>query len=140
MAKPGVEVEGLKEFNKALKKVSKDLSKDMRGEMRSEVADPVAAKIKARVPVKSGRWKKAIRGGATTKTAYVQWGKATVPYAPWMEFGGAIRPHVGQAIIRPYMKDGRYVYPTLWEERGRANEAAMNVLERSMKRAQLQLS
>jgi len=143
MAEPGVGIEGLGEFRRALKQVDRELPKQLRAAMRSEVADPVAEKVKSRVPVRSGRWLKAIRGGATQRTAYVQWGRASVPYAGWMEFGGGIpnkRNRTGRARVRrPFVAEGRYVHPVVSAESVRAGNAAEKAMLEVMVSAKLRL-
>ena len=143
MAEPGVGIEGLGDFRRALKNVDRELPKELRARMRSDVADPVAALVKARVPVRSGRWRKAIRGGATQRVAYVQWGRATVPYAAWMEFGGGIpnkRSRTGRARVRrPFVSEGRYVHPVVESESARAGNAAEKALLEVMASAKLRL-
>ena len=146
MAEPGVGIEGLGEFRRALKQVDRELPKQLRAAMRSEVADPVAEKVKSRVPVRSGRWLKAIRGGATQRTAYVQWGRASVPYAGWMEFGGGIpnkrsgKRKAGKPFrYRTFVQEGRYVRPTVGDEAVRAGNAAEKAMLEVMVSAKLRL-
>lgn len=135
MAQGAVEVEGLREFRSAVKRASKDLDKELKRAMKTDVAQPLAEDIKAKVPVRSGRWRSVIRGGATTKNAYVQWGRAKVPYAAWREFGGKLP----QGPKLPFRKGGRFVHPTVESNREQAGEAAANVLEQTMRRARLRL-
>ena len=146
MAEPGVGIEGLGDFRRALKNVDRELPKELRARMRSDVADPVAALVKARVPVRSGRWRKAIRGGATQRVAYVQWGRASVPYAGWMEFGGGIpnkrsgKRKAGKPFrYRTFVQEGRYVRPTVGDESARAGDAAEKALLEVMASAKLRL-
>lgn len=135
VAQGAVEVEGLREFRGAVKKVSKDLDKELKRGMKTDVAQPIADEIKGKVPVRSGRWRSVIRGGATTKAAYVQWGRAKVPYAAWREFGGK----VPQGPSLPFRKGGRFVHPTVESNRDQATDAAATVLEQTMRRARLRL-
>lgn len=135
MAQGAVEVEGLREFRRAVKQVSSDLEKDLKRAMKADVAQPLAEKVKSEVPTRSGRWRGVIRGGATAKNAYIQWGKAKVPYAAWREFGGKLP----QGPKLPFRKGGRFVHPTVESNREQAGEAAATVLEQTMRRARLQL-
>lgn len=145
MVTPEVEIDGLREFRRALKKVDKDLPKEMRATMRRMVADPIAAKIKTKVPVgpgKGGHWRDAIRGGATQRNAYIQWGKAKIPYAGWMEFGGQLpskRSGKRARYMRPRADNGRWVYPTIEANREFAADAARKALDQTMSRARLAL-
>lgn len=144
MAQAGaVEVEGLAEFRRALSQVDKELSKELKRGMKTEVAEPLAEDIKAKVPVRSGTWRKVIRGGATARNAYIQWGRSKVPYAAWMEFGGGIpnkrNRRDSPRLSRPFKSGGRYVHPTVEDNREQAGKAAADVLEETMKRARLRL-
>lgn len=145
MVQAEVQVEGLREFRSAIRKVDSDLPKDMRRAMRHDVADPVARRVRSRVPVGPGRgghWRDIIRGGATQRNAYVQWGRAKVPYAGWVEFGGQLPSKASgrpARVRRPTVKDGRFVYPTVRENAPMAREAAARVLNQTMRRARLTL-
>lgn len=145
MVGPGVEIEGLAEFRRALKKVNQDLPKDMRATMRREVADPVAMRVRAKVPVgpgKGGHWRDTIRGGATQRNAYVQWGRAKIPYAGWMEFGGQLpskRSGKPARYVRRRVGRGYYVHPEVERARPLAGQAAQRALQQVMRRAQLTL-
>ena len=144
MAQPGqVEVEGLAEFRRALNQVDRELGKELRRTMKSEVAQPVAQRVRSRVPVRSGAWRKEIKPFATARAAGVQWGRAKVPYAAWMEFGGGIpnkRNRTGSPrISRKFLAGGRYVHPTVEESASDALGAAQGALDAVMRRAQLVL-
>lgn len=169
MPQGAVEVEGLREFRSAVKQVGPDLEKNLKRGMKTEVAQPLADEIKAKIPVRSGRWRSVIRGGATAKSSYVQWGRSKVPYAAWMEFGGGIpnkrnRTSAGREearqrqraageslaslrnvkvrgarISRPFKPGGRWVHPTVENNRETAREAAEKVLEDTMRQARLRL-
>lgn len=143
MVSPGVEIEGLAEFRRALKRVDDDLPKDLRATMRRQVADPVALRVKSQVPVLTGTWRSTIRGGATARTAYIQWGRAKVPYAGWMEFGGQLpsqRSGRPARYVRRRVGRGYYVHPEVERARPLASAAAERALEQVMRRAQLSLN
>jgi hypothetical protein len=140
-----VRVEGLDELRSALRQVDRTLEKDLTRRMRTRVAGPVADKVRDAVPTGPGRgghWRSAIRGGATSRAAYVQWGRGNVPYAPWIEFGGQLpskRSGRPARVRRPYVPDGRYVHPTVRAAGPMALEAANEALQQTLARARLAL-
>jgi len=122
MPKPGgaVQIEGLKQLRKALKEADAALTKELRNKLR-DVAKLAETAIRQRVPYGpnvGGHWRQDIKAGTSGASAYVTWGKSARPYAPWLEFGGAIRrprPVSGgfTEIRRPRTPEGRYVHPTV---------------------------
>lgn len=130
-----VDVEGLSDFRRSLREVDRELPKELRAALRRDVADPVAGQVQTRVPVKSGAWRKAIRGGATQSAAYIQWGRAKVPYAGWLEFGGKRRGGRNSVAYRNRVSTGRYVWPTVRSNEDRAAEATLQAMDRTMRRA-----
>lgn len=94
MTKPRIEVEGLQEFLKAVRKAGdKDLLTAVKG-ANKEAADVVAKAAKPEAPVLTGRLAGSVRATATQKVGQVRAGKASVPYAGVIHFGGYhnIRP------------------------------------------------
>lgn len=134
-------IEGLRDFNRAVKRASTDTAKALNRRMKTEVADPVAQTIRGNVPVKSGRWKRSIKPGATAKGAHITWGRSTVPYAGWMEFGGrrAGGPGGSAVAVRTRTPDGRYVWPEVGRARGQAEETAQQILQDTFRQARLDL-
>lgn len=134
---------GLRDFNRAIKQASTDTARDLKRELIGEVAEPVAERIRGNVPTRTGRWRRSIRAGATQKGAHITWGRKTVPYAGWMEFGGGIpnkRNRTGAPRIRrPREADGRYVFPEVGQARAEAEQTAQQVLHRAFQRAQLEI-
>ncbi len=114
---PHIRVTGDRELRRALNRIDKGLGRRLKDELRDKVAEPIASRIRAKVPVQSGRWRDRIRAGATTRGAHVDWGRTytqgstrltSIPYAAPVEFGG-------YPPGRPFIKDGRYVWPTARE-------------------------
>ena len=130
----GVEVAGLREFQKGLKKLNPELDKSLKAELKT-VAEVVADDARGRVPSKSGRARKSVRAGADAKGPYVQGGKASVPYYPWLDFGSrrAVSGHPRSA--GPWFKSGagpkkgRFIYPAIDENQARIIEGATQALE-----------
>lgn len=102
-----INVEGLKEFTKALKAVDKDLPKALRLAF-NESADLVVDDAKPTVPRRSGRASKSVRKSSTRTKARVSGGSKRVPYYGWLDFGG--KSGKDGAVYRQYRSDGRYIY------------------------------
>lgn len=117
-----VQVEGLRELSRALKKYDDKLSDRLKEELKAG-ADMAALKAKARIPRGPGRRPghaaNFVKGMATRSgRAYVKWGRKTLPYAGWLEFGGTIdqRPVRNRQITRPRRPEGYYVYPAVRDQ------------------------
>lgn len=93
------------------------------------VAEDVGQQTRQRLPVVSG----ALAASLTvkpvkTKTkrgAKTAMGKARVPYAGWIEFGGK---------GRPYVPAGRYLFPTAVQTQGRVEREAADAAETEIRR------
>lgn len=110
--------EGLKEFKKALKQVDADLPKEMKSEFKA-IASLIAEKVAAKVPVgKTGKARASVKPRASLTYAAIVGGQGKAPYMPWLDFGGTrARSDGTHASTRPFIKTGRYMYPTILEER-----------------------
>lgn len=110
----GVEVIGLKEFRRDLRKIDPALQKTLRAEL-VDLGNEIAEDAKKEVPVRTGRARDSIKAGMSGNNAYIQGGKASVPYYAWLDFGGVLRPTGGRrnTQVRDFRKDGRYIYPAI---------------------------
>lgn len=95
------------ELQSALRQVGDEVGDVVLSELE-QIAQGVAADARGRVPHRSGRAQLSYRA----RGAAVSFGDG-VPYVPWLEFGG----NVGRkgSVTRPYIRGGRYLYPTLAE-------------------------
>lgn len=113
-SRDAVSVDGLAELRKSLGQIDKTLPKHLRTRLKA-VADEVADVSRSRVPVKTGRARASVKSGVSGNRAYVQEGKATVPYMGWLDFGGTLKP-VGRrknTIVRARPRGGRFLYPVI---------------------------
>ena len=99
MAKPRIQVEGLKELRAALKATGNDLD-DLKVAGRV-AADIVAGEARSLVPVRSGALLATIRPAGQVGNTVVRAGTALVPYAPIIHFGSAAR----NISPRPFLYD-----------------------------------
>jgi hypothetical protein len=138
-----LEIQGLAELSRALKQVDSEIPIKLRpGFMK--VAKAIAADIQSKLP---GSLKKAIGTRATQKGAGITFpgGEARGPldFYPWYDFGGSTGRHhrVGVpfsgAVTREWWHEGRYVYPTIQEDRPQIEEMVDDVIQDACKRAEL---
>jgi hypothetical protein len=120
MAQPVVGIVGAKALRKDLSRLADDATSPLYQAMKQagkDAAEPVAAATRAALPHVTGTLAGDVRTSGTKTGAAVRMGRASVPYAGWVEFGG-IRPDGSE---RPFISTGRYLYPAA---RGLAESAA----------------
>lgn len=118
-----IKVEGLKELQRTLGRLSKDAQKEVRAVNKS-AAQIVADEAASRAPVRTGRLKRSIRALGQSRGATVKAGGARVPYAGWIEFGGRI-----PRAVRPFIREGRFLFPALERNRRRIEQMYLRELE-----------
>jgi hypothetical protein len=124
------EVQGLAELNLALSRIEPQLRKNLNKRMRKIAAD-VRDAVRAEMPSRSGRARRSVRAGVSYTGAYVVSGKKEVPYVPWLDFGGTLKPVGGRKgeQRRPVIQGGRYLYPTIERRAPQTREAARQAIE-----------
>jgi hypothetical protein len=129
-----VEFRGVKEFVAGLKAIDADLPKEMRSEFLG-VATKIAGEVAAVFPHgATGRASGSVKPRAGAKAAGIAIGGAAAPYAPWLDYGGTVgRGHkvgVGGSgsVTRPFIKGGRYLYPTIIASHDEIEKAAAAAL------------
>lgn len=133
MAQVEVGRDDLRRVRRGLKALGDGSEKELRRELKHKVADPVAQRIKGNIPLGPGRapghWRSQVRSGATSRSAYIQWGR-NLDYPPIQEFvekwGGT-------------QGEGRYVYPEVDRARPQLQRVALHVLDTAARRAGLAL-
>jgi hypothetical protein len=138
-----VVMHGIRELSGALRRVDARLPGEIRAEFRG-VADQVAAKVASKVPRRSGRAAASVKGRASGRNASIVAGGRAAPHFPWLDFGGSVgrghRPRVpwSGAIRRDWRGkpggEGRYIYPTIREERDEIIEGADQAVERVLRK------
>jgi len=110
VARSMIQVKGIKEFQAALRDMDRDLPKKLRVAMNT-AGELVVGYARPRVPSRSGRARGSLRVRSTQREARVAAGGARVAYYPWLDFGGRVGP--ARSVRRPFLTEGRYVYPGL---------------------------
>lgn len=130
MANPVVKVSGIREAARAFRKVDKDIPKQLRTEFLP-IARDVVSGIQSKAPRgKTGRARASVKPRSSQRGAAVAVGGNAAPYYPWLDFGGSTgkghkpgRPWSG-SVKREMPPKGRYLYPTIEEQRAKIERAA----------------
>lgn len=114
MARDPIKVVGLKEFRKGLKGMDRGLPKTIRLTFNS-VADVLVDETRPKIPRLTGAAAGTLKAQSTQTAARVSMGGNKAPYLPWLDFGGKTGPK--KSVVRPFIRTGRYFFPTLDENR-----------------------
>lgn len=120
-----IRIEGLAQFSRALRKLDADAPKGLRLAF-NEAADVVIVHVRPKVPRISGRAARSVKAKSTRTQARVAVGGSGAPYFPWLDFGG--RTGRRKRTVRPFIQEGRYLYPGLSE----SQRDVQAVLERAL--------
>lgn len=121
MSSLAIKVVGLNEFRRGLKGIDAGLHKTMRVTL-NEVAEEFVGWVRPKIPRKTGAAAASLKAQSTQSQARIAAGGPKAPYYPWIDFGGRVGPK--KSVVRPYIPDGRYIFPTL-VERGPDVQSAM---------------
>ncbi|HSS11146.1 MAG TPA: HK97 gp10 family phage protein [Acidimicrobiales bacterium] len=128
MAAPTVAIEGLKALRRDLIKLGEDDMVKAFVAAGQKVAEPLAGTIRSVLPSDSGDLAGTVRAAKIRTGAALRVGSKAVPYAGWVEFGGTrSRPHFS---TRPFIKDGRYIFPAARQAGPGAAQAYSDEVER----------
>jgi phage gpG-like protein len=119
-----VEVHGVREFQRGARRLAQNID-DRADTAFKSVADQTATMVRSRVPRRTGRLAASLSGDHADHGATVGY---DLIYAGPVDYGG-------WPPGRPYVAEGRYLYPTALEARDllkRAGEAAAEHEIRSM--------
>lgn len=112
--KDRVAVDGLKEFRKGLKQLDSSLPKGLRVAL-NESSTFLIDKTRRLIPHRSGKAAGSLTARSTQSAVRVGIGGKRAPYYPWLDYGGAVGRN--KSVKRPFLKEGRYLYPTFRENR-----------------------
>lgn len=108
MSESAIRIDGLAAFSRNLKRLDTDLPKALRLAL-NQAADVVVNDARPRVPRRSGRAQSSINARSTRTAVRVAEGGSRAPYMPWLDYGGRVGRK--KSVLRPFHKEGRYVYP-----------------------------
>lgn len=105
-----VRIDGVKEFQRALRDVDANLPKQMRVIFNAATGVVIDWAV-PRIPRRTGRAASSVKARSSQREARVAMGGRRAPYMPWLDFGGKTGP--GGSVVRPYRREGRYLYAGL---------------------------
>lgn len=104
-----IKIEGLRDFQAALKRMDGESQKQLRLVL-NDSADVVTSGARRMVASRSGKARGSIKSASSQREVRIKGGGAKAPYYPWLDFGGRVGR--SNSIKRPFLKDGRYIYAT----------------------------
>ncbi|MGB1506457.1 MAG: hypothetical protein ACPHDT_13320 [Acidimicrobiales bacterium] len=121
--KPALQIEGGRKLRRAFREVGDGMS-DLR-QLHKRLADDVADSAKRKVPVRSGRLERSVRGSGTKTAARVRAGNnrksgpSSVPYAGPIHFGWGARGIRPQPFLYDALDDRREAVVKAYDEQVR---------------------
>lgn len=127
-----VRIEGIQEVSRALRNISKDAAKELRTGFK-QIAESVASDVRGKVPSRSGKAARSIKAKGSNKGAAISFGGRAAEYYPFLDFGNQVRGGKGKvgrgdSVPRPFVPEGRYVYPTIGEHKEEIGRKAEELL------------
>jgi hypothetical protein len=133
-----IQVRGLAELNRALRRVDSDAPKALRLALNG-VAQDLVDETKPQFPTVTGRAAASLKARSTRTSARVSVGNKRAAYVPWLIFGGQGRI-AGRPAKREFIKEGRWLFPTLVRRREAVSTMLQEALNDVAKSAGLDVS
>lgn len=131
-----IHVAGLREFAKALKQLDANAPKAVRL-AGNEVADLIVTRTRPLIPRKTGKAAGSLKASSTRTLVRISMGGPRAPHMPWLDWGGKTGR---QGAARPFIKEGRYLYPTFRANRDEAERVLTKALVKAAEDAGLDVS
>jgi hypothetical protein len=109
-----VAVKGLQEFTRSLRKMDAALPKAVRIALNG-CADFLIGKVRPQIPTRTGKAARSLKARSSQTSVRIAVGGRAAPYYPWLDFGGKVGRD--KSVARPFLTEGRYLYPTLRNNR-----------------------
>lgn len=106
-----IEVGGLAQLSRGLKAIDADAPKELRIALNS-AAELLVEHARPTIPALTGASRRSLVARSTRTSARVAVGGKRAPWFPWLDFGGEGR-RPGRPARREFLREGRYIYPTL---------------------------
>ncbi len=122
MAKDTVrfEMAEARQLSRKFKGMGDAVQKDVDLEI-GRITGRLVARIRGKIPARSGRARASVQARKGKFTA----GGPAAPHYPWLDFGGYTKVRGSRPrVYRKYIKEGRYIFPTV-SGQDKANAAAM---------------
>lgn len=122
-----VQVTGLAQFRRGLRELDRAAPRALRV-AGNEAAQLIVDTARPMVPKRSGKAAASIKTRSSQSAVRVVSGGARAPYMPWLDYGGKVG--VNDTASRPFMPDGRYVYPAFRRVRSQFETVLQQALQR----------
>lgn len=132
-----VSVVGLAEFSRALKRMDSEAPKGLRL-AANEAAQHLIDSTRPKMPSRTGKARQSLKARSTRTAVRVSMGGPRAPYTPWLDYGGRVGR--GNSVRRPFIKEGRYLYPTYHQERATFQGILQDALVKVAEGAGLEVS
>lgn len=132
-----VEVGGLAQLSRGLKEIDAGAPKELRIALNS-VSDLLIEHVRPKIPSVSGAARRSLVARSTRTSARVAVGGKRAPYFPWLDFGGQGR-RPGRPAPREFIREGRYVYPTLRQIRPKIEAQLQDAITAVVRNAGLEV-
>jgi hypothetical protein len=106
-----IAVGGLAQLSRALKAVDSEAPKQLRIGL-NEAAQLLVDETRPEIPSVTGAARRSLVARSTRTAGRVAVGGKRAGYYPWLDFGGEGRVK-GRPAHREFIREGRYIYPTL---------------------------
>lgn len=120
-----IKIEGLAEFQRAIRKLDAGMPKALRLAMNDAV-NIVVDEARPRVPTLTGRAQSTVKARSTRTSARVSAGGRRAPYFPWLDFGGSVGRN--RSVKRAFLKQGRYIWKAYADKRPEFQDAMVRAL------------
>lgn len=131
-----IKIDGLREFQKGLKDMDGETQKKLKVVL-DDAAGVVVRGASSRVPARTGRARASVRARSSQREAKVLGGSAKVPYYGFLDFGGSVGRK--KATRRPFVSEGRYLYPAFHANRDGIYKALQQSLVKLAEQAGLEV-
>lgn len=122
-----IKIEGLAQLNRSLRQLDGQAPVALRL-AGNEAARIVVDAARPMVPRQTGRAASTVRAASTRTSTRVSAGGKRAPYFPWLDYGGRVGR--GKKTKRPFLSDGRYIYPAFRANRDQFERVLGDALRR----------
>lgn len=133
-------MKGLDEFRAGLRKIDSQLPALVK-QIADDSAKQLVVKVKPLIPLgpaAHGHVRGSIKVASTQTGVRVAYGGSSFPYAAWLDFGGAVGRK--KATKRPFIKEGRYIWPAYVGLQSRIQNDLRNGLQRLANEAGIEIN
>lgn len=120
-----IAIDGLSQFVRNLKALDRETPKALRVAFNA-AADIVVQGARPGIPTRSGKAKGSVKAKSTQTASRVTGGGNKAPWYPWLDFGGRVGRN--RSIKRPFLSEGRYIYRSYYDNRGKYVELLEDAL------------